>query len=213
MLARIREAIGPAPLKDEPPVERAYRQVGDESREAVVAEFAERVAEYRATVRRVAADELVGAIAAACRRRGVRSLAVPHDIPDAWLPGAVEILRDEPTTSLTNGQLDACDGVLTGCAVGIAQTGTIVLDGGARQGRRVLTLLPDYHLCVVNEAQVVGLVPEGIALLAVTIRGDNRAMTLISGPSATSDIELNRVEGVHGPRALEVLVVCDEEER
>jgi L-lactate dehydrogenase complex protein LldG len=101
------------------------------------------------------------------------------------------------------------DGVLTGCALGIAETGTLVLDGGPRQGRRAVTLLPDLHLCVVEEDQIVASVPEAIARLGEAVRGEGRPVTFVSGPSATSDIELDRVEGVHGPRSLEVLVVRD----
>jgi L-lactate dehydrogenase complex protein LldG len=117
----------------------------------------------------------------------------------------VTLLRDEPPLSLAD--LDTSSGVLTGCAVAIAQTGTIILDGGASQGRRALSLVPDRHLCVVRTEQVVGLVPEAIAWLA---ERKTHPITLISGPSATSDIELIRVEGVHGPRTLHVFVVHDD---
>ena len=111
-----------------------------------------------------------------------------------------DVLRDDPP--LTTGELDLVDGVITGCAVAIAETGTVVLDHGAGQGRRALTLIPDYHLVIVGAQQVVALVPDGIGALDPA-----RPQTWISGPSATSDIELRRVEGVHGPRTLEVLLV------
>jgi L-lactate dehydrogenase complex protein LldG len=116
----------------------------------------------------------------------------------------VELVVDDPP--LSAAELDAVDGVLTGCALGIAETGTIVLDGGARSGRRVLTLVPDYHLCVVEAASIVAGVPDAVAALAAAA-AEGRPITLVSGPSATSDIELDRVEGVHGPRTLDVLVV------
>jgi L-lactate dehydrogenase complex protein LldG len=159
------------------------------------------VIDYKADVHRVDSNSLPAAIAKALNRRGVERLAVPADVPDSWLPPGVVLLRDP---GLTIDQLESSDGVLTGCALGIAQTGTIVLDAGPTQGRRVLTLLPDYHLCVIRDDQVVGLVPEAIARLQEAAA---RPITFISGPSATSDIELTRVEGVHGPRTLEVLVV------
>jgi L-lactate dehydrogenase complex protein LldG len=119
----------------------------------------------------------------------------------------VQIEPDSRLEPLPNERLDNSDGVLTGCALGIAQTGTIVLDGGVCQGRRVITLLPDYHLCVIREEQIVGLVPEALRILQTTHPESPRPFTFVSGPSATSDIELNRIEGVHGPRTLEVLVV------
>jgi L-lactate dehydrogenase complex protein LldG len=152
-------------------------------------------------------DEFPGAIEEAMKRRGVRRLVIPPYLPREWIPDGIEIMRDAARSRLTNQELDESDGVLTGCALGIAQTGTIVLDAGRAQGRRALTLLPDYHLCVVREQQIVGLVPEAFASLERAVKGEGRAITFISGPSATSDIELDRVEGVHGPRTLEVLIV------
>ena len=212
ILWRIRHATRDIPEGERPedvPVERGYRKEGDSSREEVVRRFAGNVAEYRATVHVVDEEELPEAIAAACERRGVERLVIPPALPDAWRPEGVELLRDAARPNLTVEELDGGDGVLTGCSLGIAQTGTIVLDAGPTQGRRALTLLPDYHLCVVMEEQIVDLVPEAFARLAETVKEEGRAVTFISGPSATSDIELNRVEGVHGPRILEVLIVWE----
>lgn len=207
ILRRIRAALNDVHSEEtEAAIPRDYRRADGDDREALVEGFAERVAEYRARVHRVTAAELPSAIASACAAQGVRRVVVPADLPAEWAPDALELLRDD---GLTNEQLDAADGVLTGCALGIAQTGTIVLDGGAAQGRRVLTLLPDYHLCVVRAEQIVGLLPEAIERLGAAVRDERRPLTFISGPSATSDIELNRVEGVHGPRTLEVFVVAD----
>ena len=210
ILNRVRRALRDVPATETPadtPIPRAYRRVDTDPVGARIDAFAERVAEYRATVHRVGPDDLIGAIAAACERRGVRRLVVPADIPAGWLPAGIVALRDDPTQPV-DGSFDPGDGVLTGCALGIAQTGTIVLDSGALQGRRLLTLLPDYHLCVVREDQVVGLVPEAVEHLQAVASRPDRPITWISGPSATSDIELNRVEGVHGPRTLEVLLVA-----
>ena len=209
IIQRIRAALddvaAETSLPPLPPLPRAYRKTDDALRgDAIIAQFIERVGEYKASVRETTAAELPEAIAAALARRGVQRLAAPADLPADWPPSGVTLLRDEPP--LANEALDSSDGVLTACALGIAQTGTIVLDGGSRQGRRALSLIPDYHLCVVRADQIVGIVPEAIAALAPRAR---RPLTFISGPSATSDIELNRVEGVHGPRTLEVLVVRD----
>jgi L-lactate dehydrogenase complex protein LldG len=209
ILWRIRHATRDVPegeIPEDVRVERGYRTEGDAARGEIVALFAERTAEYDAKVHRVAHDGLSGAVEEALKRRGVERLVIPPYLPKGWIPKGVEILRDTSSSRLTNAQLDESDGVLTGCALGIAQTGTIVLDAGRAQGRRLLTLLPDYHLCVVREEQIVGLVPEAISRLEGTVKAEGRAMTFISGPSATSDIELNRVEGVHGPRTLEVLI-------
>ena len=209
MLDRIRAALADVPPAERPnelPIDRTYRMKDPRSRTELVDQFIERVHEYKATVSKVAAADLPRAIAAACAVRGVRQLVVPADLPSDWLqlPSGVSLLR-EP--GLSNDQVEQSDCVLTGCALGIAQTGTIALDCGPGQGRRAITLLPDYHLCVIREDQIVGLVPEAVAHLRNSAAAPGRPITFISGPSATSDIELSRVEGVHGPRTLEVLVV------
>jgi L-lactate dehydrogenase complex protein LldF len=199
ILARIREA-----LKDgaEPPeVPRKYRQTTDEPRTPIIARFSDRVGEYRATVRNATPTGLKTVIEELCGEAGAERLAVPSDLPDEWRPsGATE------DTGLNATELDELDGALTGCALAIAETGTIVLDGGEAQGRRALSLVPDYHLCIVREDQIVALVPEAVKALQTAVQ-EGRPLTFISGPSATSDIELNRVEGVHGPRTLHVVVL------
>jgi L-lactate dehydrogenase complex protein LldG len=207
VLGRIRAALRDVPAGEGPgdvAVARGYHLRDEAPADELLHRFAERVAEYKARVQMVAAGELAGAIAAALRARGAARVVLPADAPAEWLPEGVSALRD--AGQLRYAELDAADGVITGCAVGVAQTGTIVLDHGPGQGRRAISLLPDYHLCVVRAEQVVGLLPEAIARLAGAA-GDHRPLTFISGPSATSDIELNRVEGVHGPRTLEVLIV------
>lgn len=208
ILSRIREALQDVPAAEEPiqvVVTRNYLRNDTAARPAIIERFIERVADYKVMVQHIEQAELAETIVARCMAREVRRLVVPSDLSRDWVPQNVECLRDLP--SLSNEQLDTSDGVLTGCALGIASTGTIVLDGGPSQGRRVLTLLPDYHLCVIFEHQIVDLVPEAMTRLADTVLQRRRPLTFISGPSATSDIELNRVEGVHGPRTLEVLVV------
>jgi L-lactate dehydrogenase complex protein LldG len=201
ILAAVRSGIQAAAPPPEPP--RRYRRSGRRPAAEVAERFAERVAEYRARVVRVAAPELPGALADACRERGSTRLGVPADLPDRWRPDGVELVVDR---DLTAAELDRLDGALTGCALGIAETGTVVLDGGPAQGRRALSLVPDYHLCVVREEQLVELVPQAIERLEPAAQ-DGRPITFVSGPSATSDIELSRVEGVHGPRTLDVFLV------
>lgn len=190
ILSRVRSATAAAPTVARPaPVAGQRPADGD-----VVALFAERVADYRAVVERCSADQVEARIAAVI---GDRSVVVPdglgYDVPNP--------IRD---TDLTAAELDRIDAVVTEATVGIAETGTIVLDHGAGQGRRAPSLVPDLHVCVVRAAQVVADVPDAIARLTPT-----RPQTWISGPSATSDIELDRVEGVHGPRTLHVIVVSD----
>jgi L-lactate dehydrogenase complex protein LldG len=214
ILARIRTALGARPPGEAPetvPVPRDYLTTDPAPHAEQVERFVHRVAEYKAVIHRVAVAELPAAIAEVLAARCVRTLVVPADLPAGWIPGGTRVLRDDGGGTLTNEQIESSDGVLTAAALGIAQTGTIVLDAGPGQGRRALTLLPDYHLCVVRADQIVGFVPEAVTRLHDAARAPGRPITWISGPSATSDIELNRVEGVHGPRTLEVLVVMDPE--
>jgi L-lactate dehydrogenase complex protein LldG len=201
VLGRVRAALGPEVAVPEVP--RGYR--GPRVDDGAVDRFCERVAEYRATVTRVAAADLAETVARLCRERGARRIAVPPGGPDV-IPShpPVEVVVDDPP--LSPQALDQLDGVLTGCALAIAETGTIVLDGGERSGRRALTLVPDWHMCIVEAGSVVAGVPDAVAVLAEAAR-EGRPITLVSGPSATSDIELDRVEGVHGPRTLDVLVL------
>jgi L-lactate dehydrogenase complex protein LldF len=201
ILGAIRSALADRPAAVEVP--RDYRRRSERSPADTVALFAERVGEYRATVRRAAPDDLRDVLADLCREREASRLVIPAGLPEEWRPPDIELV---PDTDLTPHELDNLDGALTGCALGIAETGTIVLDGGPAQGRRALTLVPDYHLCVIAEEHVVGLVPEAVERLEPGVR-EGRPLTFVSGPSATSDIELNRVEGVHGPRTLHVVVV------
>jgi L-lactate dehydrogenase complex protein LldG len=200
ILARVRSAIAGAAEHDVP---RGYRVRDESPREALVERFAERVAEYRARVARADGRPLAALLGGLCRERGAGRVAVPAALTEQWRPEGVELVGDG---GLGARELDSVDGALTGCALAIAETGTIVLDGGPAQGRRALTLVPDYHLCVVEERQVVGLVPEAVRALEPAIL-EGRPLTFISGPSATSDIELSRVEGVHGPRVLDVVLI------
>ncbi|MDJ0342971.1 LUD domain-containing protein [Streptomyces sp. H10-C2] len=207
VLGRIRRALADVPRDERPdgvPVERDYLRVhGTRTPEQTTALLAGHLADYRALVHRCPADGLPALIAALLAGRGARSVVVPAGLPDNWLSAATGVELVQDTLTLTPGELDAADSVLTGCAVAIAETGTIVLDASAGQGRRRITLVPDHHICVVQApGQIVDSVPEAMGRLDPA-----RPLTWISGPSATSDIELDRVEGVHGPRTLEVILV------
>lgn len=199
MLDRIRAALGTLPPPQEVP--RSYRTTGSADATTTVARFVERVGEYRADVREVSQTALPEALAGLLA--GTARLLVPPGLPPDWLTelaATIDVVVDDGL--LGPRELDGFDAVVTGCAVGIADTGTIILDAGEDQGRRAITLVPDRHVCVVRADQVVETVPEGLSRVDPA-----RPLTLVSGPSATSDIELNRVEGVHGPRVLDVIVV------
>ena len=199
-LTRIAHALGPNP--EVPSIPRGYRQA-EEGRSAPerVDRFCERAADYRATVTRVDADGIERAISDACAARGSKRLVAAPGV--GWAVADLSVVHDRPERP--PAELDALDAALTGCALAIAETGTIVLDGGALCGRRALTLVPDHHVCVVRADQIVADVPEAMDALHSAARA-GLPTTLISGPSATSDIELRRVEGVHGPRLLDVIV-------
>jgi L-lactate dehydrogenase complex protein LldG len=218
VLGRIRTALGgdsggEASLSGDPS-SAGYRTRGELDPAALLDLLAGRLIDYRSQVRRTEPARLLDTVRAALAERGTRRVVLP---PGLGLPGldqpepgqrrpgqigtldGVELITDD---GLSAQELDQMDGVITRAAVAIAETGTIVLDAGPGQGRRALSLIPDYHLCLIDAAQVVALVPEGVARLR-----PDRPLTWISGPSATSDIELDRVEGVHGPRTLEVILI------
>lgn len=220
ILARVRDALRDVPTDETPddvPVPRDYltAHVPDDPR-ALAELLAENLADYRAHVHRCAPAELPATIADLLERHGSTSVGVPAGLPPQWLSGisglsgfaghsgSIRQVSDSP--ALTARDLDAVDSVVTGCALAIAETGTIVLDAGPGQGRRMLTLVPDHHICVVRApGQIVASVP-----LALPRLDPARPQTWISGPSATSDIELDRVEGVHGPRVLDVVLVAED---
>jgi L-lactate dehydrogenase complex protein LldG len=193
ILGRVRDALGPAPAV--PDIPRDYRLAGTLPPDGIVDLFCERVAEYRATVHRVAD------VPAAVREilAGAERIGVPPELADLGT-----VVDDD----LSVAELDRLDAIVTGCALAIADTGTIVLDSGPASGRRALTLVPDHHVCIVRAEDIVPSVPDAVAALRDAAL-EGRPITLVSGPSATSDIELDRVEGVHGPRTLDVIVFRD----
>lgn len=204
ILADIRDALRDVPRDERPEDVLVTRDYVDSHVDGDVVElFVERVEDYRATVTRVAEEAVAREIARILSARGVENLVVPPGFPQEWLGGyqGTRLLDEPPLTAV---ELDESDGVVTLAAQGIALTGTIVLDAGPGQGRRALSLVPDLHVCVIKASQVSPDVPVAVRALVPA-----RPTTLISGPSATSDIELDRVEGVHGPRTLDVVLVVD----
>ena len=171
---------------------------------AAVDLFVQRLEAQKTEVRRVAASGVAAAVAGVCAARRTGRLGVPPGLPAEWRPAGVAVVEDH---DLTPAELDALDAALTGCTLAIAETGSLVLAAGAADGRRALSLVPDVYLCVVAEDQVEPDLPAAMPRIAGLIREEGRPVVFVSGPSATSDIELQRVEGVHGPRQLVILLV------
>lgn len=166
--------------------------------------FVERLSLAHVEVRRVAADGVAAETARVCAECGVRRLGVPPGLPGEWRPAGVDVIEDH---GLSPAELDGLDAALTGCTLAVAETGSVALAAGAADGRRALSLVPDVYLCVVREEQVEPDLSQAVVRLAPLIRETGRPVVFVSGPSATSDIELHRVEGVHGPRRLVVVLV------
>ena len=209
ILERIENALGGKTETVESNISRDYRQKSSLDADEIMQMFAERVDEYKAVTEIIREDEIQGRLKIICEETAVKNLALPEGIDENWLnelPDSVQLLRDKPKL-LSKKQLNESDAVLTGCYLAVAQTGSIILNAGEGQGRRILTLLPDFHICIVKQSQIVELFPEAVQKLEQTVQISANPITCISGPSATSDIELNRVEGVHGPRKLHVLIV------
>lgn len=184
-------------------VPREFLVRSDLNRDEVLHLLEDRLLDYDATVERCAPGEIAGKVQALLAHRGKQKIVIPDGIEAAWLPGGVDFVIDH---ELSYAELDQADGVMTGCTVAIADTGSIVVRNTAGQGRRAITLVPDYHLCVVFASAVVKTVPEAMRLLQPY---NTSPITFFSGPSATADIEMTRIKGVHGPRFLDVVLVLD----
>lgn len=204
IMNRIKSALRDAP--ETPMVPRGYRRSSQMTAEQRLEQLVDRLVDYKANVFVTPAEGVAAQLAELLA--GSTSIVVPHGLPGEWLT-AVEndaesptVHVDSPDARLTTAELDAVDAVVTAAAVAVSETGTIMLDGSDDQGRRVISLVPDRHVCILLAEQIVEVLPEAIARLEAT-----RPQTWISGPSATSDIELERVEGVHGPRTLDVIIL------
>ena len=207
ILARIRTALGPERAVFEVPSLSSLARADPPQGEALVERFAERVADYRATVVVTTPNEAADTVEAACQRHRVLQLGVPAGFDTALVPDdvtAVPVTPGARDSALAFGDLDALVAV---APLGVAETGTIVFDAGAGQGPRAASLLPDVLICVIHSSALVAGVGDAIGRMRKAVDDGGRPLTMVSGPSATSDIELDRVEGVHGPRVLEVIVV------
>jgi L-lactate dehydrogenase complex protein LldG len=207
VLNRVRHALRDVPVHERPedvPVARDYRRQSTLSTHERIERFIDRLRDYNVDVRRLQPADLGEALIDACTRLELHRVVVPASLLRDWRPDGVEVIEDR---QLTPAALDAIDAAVTGCAAAIAETGTIVLDGNGASGRRAITLVPDHHICVIHSDQIHPGVPQAIAALEQAVTEDRAPITFISGPSASSDIELSRVEGVHGPRHLLALIV------
>ena len=201
ILSRIRTALQDSP--EAPQIPREYRSESGMETEELIELLVDRLVDYKAQVAVVAEAEVPATVASLLE--GARSYVVPQGLDGGWLAGMDDAGSrrrvDSAAEPLSVTDLDGTDAVVTGSAVAVAETGTIILDGSANQGRRAISLVPDHHICVVKAADIAGILPEALRRINGT-----RPITMISGPSATSDIELERVEGVHGPRRLDVII-------
>jgi len=203
ILTRIRTALQDSP--EAPQIPREYRAASGMGTDELIELLVDRLVDYKAQVAVVPESDVPARIASLLE--GAKTYVVPEGLDAAWLAGMDDGAgtsrrrTDSPADPLSVADLDATDAVVTGSAVAVAETGTIILDGSASQGRRAISLVPDHHICVVKAADIAGILPEALRRIDGT-----RPVTMISGPSATSDIELERVEGVHGPRRLDVII-------
>jgi L-lactate dehydrogenase complex protein LldG len=207
ILRRVRTASGGASTEEAAragwnAVPRQYKREGVRQRELVIELFEDRLRDYDATVVRCERSGVARSVEGMLSERGKRRLVVPAGLAPEWLPPDFQFVVDEGLSAI---ELDGFDGVLTGSTVAIAETGTVVLQNVAGQGRRAVTLVPDYHLCLVRVEDVVETVPEAMDRLRAT---SSLATTFVSGPSATADIEMTRIKGVHGPRYLDVILIA-----
>lgn len=206
ILRRIRVATGtsanPTAIHAEwQAIQRDYKLVASVDQEGLLEQLEDRLRDYDAGVYRCKPDGISMLVAKILAERGKQTIAVPTGIPAEWLPTGVAFVEDMRGDV---SAINACEGVLTSATLAISETGTIVLQDAPGQGRRAVTLLPDYHLCLVDAAKIVQTVPEAMARLQATA---HVATTFFSGPSATADIEMTRIKGVHGPRFVDVILI------